>query len=147
MNLTHIGRVFCVGSAFQETSLKIPIVSNVDEKLGKDVKEVSPVSTSKDAHSIDMTVNTFSSLPTQPVPPPRHYSNENINLQPIMPTFVTKTQKACFPSSVKSFTIASLQQYTNSFSQENLIGEGMIGSVYRAELPDGKVRGVTDLSF
>jgi hypothetical protein len=37
------------------------------------------------------------------------------------------------------YTVASLQQYTNSFSQENLIGEGTLGSVYRAELPDGKV--------
>jgi hypothetical protein len=44
------------------------------------------------------------------------------------------------PTFAKSFTIASLQQYTNSFSQENLIGGGMLGTVYRAELPDGKVR-------
>lgn len=43
-------------------------------------------------------------------------------------------------TSVKHFTVASLQQYTNSFSQENLIGNGMLGSVYRAALPDGKVR-------
>lgn len=42
-------------------------------------------------------------------------------------------------SSIKMYTVASLQQYTNSFSQENLIGEGTLGSVYRAELPDGKV--------
>ncbi|KAL4626985.1 hypothetical protein ACB092_05G135100 [Castanea dentata] len=33
-----------------------------------------------------------------------------------------------------------LQQHTNSFSHENFIGEGMLGSVYRGELPDGKVR-------
>jgi hypothetical protein len=44
------------------------------------------------------------------------------------------------PTFAKSFTIASLQQYTNSFSQENLIGGGMLGTVYRAELPGGKVR-------
>jgi serine/threonine protein kinase len=46
---------------------------------------------------------------------------------------------------VKSFTIASLQQYTNSFSQENLIGGGTLGSVYRAQLPDGKLLAVKKL--
>lgn len=129
--------IFLVYPAFQETSLKIPTVSNVDQKQVKGVKEVAM---SKDAHSIDMTRTAVSSMSTQPAPPPRHFSNENITLKPIMPTVVTKTHKSTIPSSVKSFTIVSLQQYTNSFSQENLIGEGMIGSVYKAELPDGKVR-------
>ncbi|PPD85727.1 hypothetical protein GOBAR_DD17332 [Gossypium barbadense] len=45
----------------------------------------------------------------------------------------------------RSFTIAALQQYTNSFSQENLLGGGMLGSVYRAELPDGKLLAVKKL--
>lgn len=49
------------------------------------------------------------------------------------------TERKIMTSSVKMYTVASLQQYTNSFSQENLIGEGTLGSVYRAELPDGKV--------
>ncbi|KAL2932216.1 Protein STRUBBELIG-RECEPTOR FAMILY 3 [Bienertia sinuspersici] len=93
-----------------------------------------------------MTVAAANSISAKPVPPPRHYSNENITLKPIMPILVTKTQKSTFPSSVKSFTIASLQQYTDSFSEENLIGEGMIGSVYRAELPDGKLIAVKKLN-
>ncbi|XP_052620745.1 protein STRUBBELIG-RECEPTOR FAMILY 3 isoform X1 [Lactuca sativa] len=42
-------------------------------------------------------------------------------------------------NSPKSFSIASLQQYTNSFSQENLIGRGVLGPVYKAQLPNGKV--------
>ncbi|KAK9068811.1 hypothetical protein SSX86_012927 [Deinandra increscens subsp. villosa] len=45
----------------------------------------------------------------------------------------------------RSFSISSLQQYTNSFSQENLIGRGMLGTVYRAQLPDGKVLAVKKL--
>ncbi|PHU12296.1 Protein STRUBBELIG-RECEPTOR FAMILY 3 [Capsicum chinense] len=48
-------------------------------------------------------------------------------------------------TSVKSYTIASLQQYTNSFSQDNLIGSGMLGTVYRAELPNGKLLAVKKL--
>ncbi|XP_026422237.1 protein STRUBBELIG-RECEPTOR FAMILY 3-like [Papaver somniferum] len=58
-------------------------------------------------------------------------------------TRVSPVAKALnLPPSVRSFTIASLQQYTNSFSQENFIGQGMLGSVYKAELPDGKVLAV-----
>ncbi|RWR90731.1 protein STRUBBELIG-RECEPTOR FAMILY 3 isoform X1 [Cinnamomum micranthum f. kanehirae] len=44
-----------------------------------------------------------------------------------------------------SFTVGSLQQYTNSFASENLIGVGMLGSVYRAELPDGQLLAVKKL--
>ncbi|XXG59764.1 hypothetical protein AAC387_Pa04g1789 [Persea americana] len=44
-----------------------------------------------------------------------------------------------------SFTVGSLQQYTNSFAPENLIGVGMLGSVFRAELPDGQLLAVKKL--
>jgi len=58
----------------------------------------------------------------------------------VNPASTTKsTERQVMTSSVKIYTVASLQQYTNSFSQENRIGEGTLGSVYRAELPDGKV--------
>lgn len=36
-------------------------------------------------------------------------------------------------SSVKSFSVAILQQYTNSFSEENLIKECSFGKLYLAE--------------
>ncbi|KAJ7946927.1 Kinase [Quillaja saponaria] len=49
------------------------------------------------------------------------------------------------PSSIEVYTVASLQQYTNSFSQEHCIGEGTLGSVYRAELPDGKLLAVKNM--
>ncbi|BBH00842.1 STRUBBELIG-receptor family 3 [Prunus dulcis] len=39
----------------------------------------------------------------------------------------------------------SLLRYTNSFSEENFIGAGMLGSVYRAKLPDQKVLAVKKL--
>lgn len=42
------------------------------------------------------------------------------------------------PITVTSYTVASLQSATNSFSQEFLIGEGSLGRVYRAEFPNGK---------
>ncbi|XP_057961551.1 protein STRUBBELIG-RECEPTOR FAMILY 8 isoform X2 [Malania oleifera] len=42
------------------------------------------------------------------------------------------------PITATSYTVASLQTSTNSFSQEFLIGEGSLGRVYRAEFPNGK---------
>ncbi|XP_010423291.1 PREDICTED: protein STRUBBELIG-RECEPTOR FAMILY 2 [Camelina sativa] len=43
-----------------------------------------------------------------------------------------------YPSFAKLFSAAELQLATNSFSEENLLGEGPLGSVYRAILPDGQ---------
>lgn len=43
------------------------------------------------------------------------------------------------PITATSYSVAALQTATNSFSQENLIGEGSLGRVYRAEFPNGKV--------
>ncbi|KAL2483255.1 Protein STRUBBELIG-RECEPTOR FAMILY 3 [Forsythia ovata] len=59
---------------------------------------------------------------------------------------VAKSSTRQIPAtSVKAYTIASLQQYTNSFSQENLIGGGMLGNVYKAQLPDGRLLAVKKL--
>ncbi|PKI61572.1 hypothetical protein CRG98_018068 [Punica granatum] len=44
-------------------------------------------------------------------------------------------------NTVARYDIASLQLVTNSFSQVNFIGEGTLGSVYRGELPNGKLSG------
>lgn len=48
--------------------------------------------------------------------------------------------KGRLPARTKLYTVAELQSATNSFSEENLLGEGSLGSVYRAEFPDGQVQ-------
>ena len=53
--------------------------------------------------------------------------------------FPAPAQKLSPPTSVTSFSVGSLQQYTNSFSQENILRDSMLGRVYYAKLPDGKV--------
>ncbi|KAK7400503.1 hypothetical protein VNO78_11712 [Psophocarpus tetragonolobus] len=84
--------------------------------------------------------------PLQPAPP--HYlpiiPGENLIINRPISTKVTERQ--IMTNSMEVYTVASLQQYTNSFSQENYIGEGMIGPVYRAELPDGKLLAVRKLN-
>jgi hypothetical protein len=42
-------------------------------------------------------------------------------------------------TSATSFSVATLQQYTNSFGEESLIRESRLGKVYLAEFPEGKV--------
>ncbi|KAL1222871.1 Protein STRUBBELIG [Cardamine amara subsp. amara] len=74
--------------------------------------------------------------------PPRHFQSND----------AASKRAAHFPpglnssSSATVFTIASLQQYTNSFSEENVIGEGLLGNVYRAVFPHGKFLAVKKLS-
>ncbi|KAJ8761246.1 hypothetical protein K2173_001302 [Erythroxylum novogranatense] len=46
------------------------------------------------------------------------------------------------PITATSYTVASLQTATNSFSQEFLIGEGSLGRVYKAEFLNGKIMAV-----
>ncbi|KAG6754619.1 hypothetical protein POTOM_040411 [Populus tomentosa] len=46
------------------------------------------------------------------------------------------------PITATSYTVASLQTATNSFSQEFIIGEGSLGRVYRGDFPHGKIMAV-----
>lgn len=46
------------------------------------------------------------------------------------------------PITATCYSVATLQTATNSFSQENLVGEGSLGRVYRAEFPSGKIMAV-----
>ncbi|KAB5512798.1 hypothetical protein DKX38_029826 [Salix brachista] len=110
----------------------------------------------RDDHLIDMSRLDTDFMPPPPPPPPPPPTPppppppvENVIVKPYVPPAVSsgkpsrKTQTTL--TSAKSFTIASLQQYTNSFSQENFIGGGMLGSVYRAQLPNGKLLAVKKL--
>ena len=49
------------------------------------------------------------------------------------------TRKCEFAMNAKVYTLAELQLATSSFCEENLLGEGSLGSVYKAEFPDGQV--------
>ncbi|MBA0840180.1 hypothetical protein Goarm_002781, partial [Gossypium armourianum] len=75
----------------------------------------------------------------------RHQKNHEINKGEVNgPGRSSRGRDSC-SLDVTAFTIASLQQYTNSFAEENFIGEGMLGGVYRAELPDGKLLAIKKL--
>ncbi|XP_061363048.1 protein STRUBBELIG-RECEPTOR FAMILY 3-like [Gastrolobium bilobum] len=92
-------------------------------------------------------INTGGGSKLSPLQPPPHslptIPGEKVIINPAIGTKVTERQVKT--SSIKVYTVSSLQQYTNSFSQENCIGEGTLGPVYRAELPDGKLLAVRKL--
>lgn len=109
-----------------------------NDEQDRNVQRMSAVPKRRDSHVVDMSpLNPF----LMPPPPPPPFPVERVIVKPIVPTEVNTVKPSTrnLTISAKSFTIALLQQYTNSFSQDNLIGAGMLGSVYRAQLPDGKV--------
>ncbi|XP_019159617.1 PREDICTED: protein STRUBBELIG-RECEPTOR FAMILY 3-like [Ipomoea nil] len=87
----------------------------------------------KDSHEINITRFDIDAMPPPPPPPAPTETVANPPTRRLPPT------------SVNAYTIASLQQYTNSFSHDNLIGTGTLGTVYKAELPRGKLLAVKKL--
>ncbi|XP_020208173.1 protein STRUBBELIG-RECEPTOR FAMILY 2 [Cajanus cajan] len=52
-----------------------------------------------------------------------------------------------FTGRTKVYTVAEVQLVTNSFHEDNLLGEGSLGPVYRAEFPDNKVLAVKNINM
>ncbi|KAE9593882.1 putative protein kinase RLK-Pelle-LRR-V family [Lupinus albus] len=48
---------------------------------------------------------------------------------------------------MKVYTVVELQLATNRFNEGNLLGEGSLGPVYRAEFPDGKILAVKNINM
>ncbi|KAL5097432.1 hypothetical protein RYX36_001759 [Vicia faba] len=67
--------------------------------------------------------------------------SENVTMDR-MPVKSGSVRQMRSPITSTSYTVASLQSATNSFSQEFIIGEGSLGRVYRAEFPNGKIMAV-----
>lgn len=135
---------------------KVPLVSNLVPFPRKEEVNVDRMSDVPKAehHEIDMAGFDYDSmLPPPPPPPPSPppllsppapppVPFEDVTVNPIVPAEsipVNPSSRPLPPTTVRSYSIASLQQYTNSFSQDNLIGGGMLGNVYTAQLPNGKV--------
>ncbi|XP_060210374.1 protein STRUBBELIG-RECEPTOR FAMILY 2 isoform X1 [Lycium barbarum] len=55
------------------------------------------------------------------------------------------SRKCKIPICAKLYTVAELQLATSNFSPVNLLGEGTLGSVYRADFPDGQILAVKNI--
>lgn len=125
-----------------------PTMTSLEAKQDKSANRKNAFKKQED-HRIDITwvdsSGTDSSV--RPPPPPAFplLPSERIIADPILPLINPSGRTIDSVNSVKTFFIASLQQYTDSFSQENLVGKGMLGTVYKAKLPNGKLLAVKKL--
>lgn len=85
-------------------------------------------------------LDTSLSMNLRPPPAERHKSFDEDDSSTVRkPIVAAKKAAVVVPSNVKTYTVADLQVATNSFSVDNLLGEGTFGRVYRAQFNDGKV--------
>jgi len=83
-------------------------------------------------------LDTSLSMNLRPPPSERHKSFDDDDSTMRKP-IVAKKAAVVVPSNVNTYTVSDLQVATNSFSVDNLLGEGTFGRVYRAQFEDGKV--------
>ncbi|CAA3016326.1 STRUBBELIG-RECEPTOR FAMILY 3-like isoform X1 [Olea europaea subsp. europaea] len=121
-----------------------PKEGDLQQSVGGSKRKTAVLNQKKD-HSLDITSLDYAQLP-QPAHPLPLLPAERIAANPIFSPLTSREHASNRVDSVKFFSIASLQQYTKSFSPENLIGEGTLGTVYKAELPGGKVLAVKKLN-
>ncbi|XP_074301899.1 protein STRUBBELIG-RECEPTOR FAMILY 6-like [Silene latifolia] len=112
----------------------VPVPSN-------DVPELKSVHSSSSINTT--TLDPVATINLKPPPLDRHksFDDEDFSNKPL----VIKVARPV-PDNVKSYSVADLQMATDSFSTENLIGEGSIGRVYRAHFDDGKILAVKKIN-
>ncbi|KAF6163187.1 hypothetical protein GIB67_025051 [Kingdonia uniflora] len=128
---------------FQRTKEVPKIISKEADTISKDENRINirtgAILKPKEKQEKDLT---FTAPPLLP-------SFENVIVNPTVPTKITAGKSSANPpnppTSMRYFTVASLQQCTNSFAQVNRMGGCMLGSVYRGELSDGKLLAIYKL--
>ncbi|KAJ1700695.1 hypothetical protein LUZ63_000474 [Rhynchospora breviuscula] len=118
----------------------------LDLEIGRTIpavpKREAALSDKKNSYTIDMDNSTDEFImPPPPPPPPSTPPPPPPPPPPPAPVReVANTSTSTVPAtSATSFSVASLQQYTRSFSEDNLIRESRLGRVYLAELPEGEL--------
>jgi hypothetical protein len=72
-------------------------------------------------------------------PPAKIERNQSFDDDDFANKPVAKKSNAA-PVEATVYSVADLQMATDSFNEDNLVGEGAFGSVYKAHFNDGKVR-------
>ncbi|KAL6883361.1 hypothetical protein ACP4OV_010775 [Aristida adscensionis] len=106
-----------------------------------EVKDMKPI---QEATTIE--VESLPSAATVNLKPPLKIErNQSFDDDDIANKPVAKKSNAT-PVKATVYSVADLQMATDSFSMDNLVGEGTFGRVYRAQFSDGKVRAVKKLN-
>ncbi|XP_042392659.1 protein STRUBBELIG-RECEPTOR FAMILY 7-like [Zingiber officinale] len=125
--------------------------NSIEENLGQDRLYAHLDSDRVKVYVAEKEMNRTSSifdiekLPSLPPPSlkPHHY--ESFDEDDCSSKLITKKVDV---TSIKStiYSVADLQIATDSFSEDNLIGEGTFGRVFKAEFDDGKILAVKKLN-
>ncbi|KAK6130386.1 hypothetical protein DH2020_035891 [Rehmannia glutinosa] len=75
----------------------------------------------------------------------RKRTNRSTQSLPALPPHIEADLYYCFETSWKNFTLSDLEEATDNFSHENLIGEGGYSEVYKGHLEDGQLIAVKRL--
>ncbi|KAG9137637.1 hypothetical protein Leryth_011381 [Lithospermum erythrorhizon] len=106
----------------------------------QEVQEFKSVQTASSTKTFE--VPAALNLKPPPVDRNKSFDDNDVTAKPIIPAKKINTASI----NALSYSIADLQIATDSFSGENLIGEGSIGRVYRAQFNDGKVLAVKKIN-
>ncbi|KAI3727394.1 hypothetical protein L1987_67208 [Smallanthus sonchifolius] len=99
--------------------------------------ELKSVEASSKAFEIPSAIN----LKPPPVERHKSFDDDDFSAKPVVPKKISVA-----PTNAISYSIADLQMATDSFSADNLIGEGSTGRVFRAQFEDGKVVAVKKIN-
>ncbi|GJW72734.1 protein STRUBBELIG-receptor family 2, partial [Tanacetum coccineum] len=104
-----------------------------------------PISMAKDCSSIAIEESPEVSVISSPTTGLRHVPSVRTKVVRVnrRRSFAKKSR---VPIGAKLYTVAELELTTNNFGRSNFLGEGSIGTVYKAEFPDGQVFAVKCIS-
>lgn len=105
-----------------------------------ETSDIKPIQTSISMDNDQKSVKLPSPVSLKPPPADRLKSFDEDD------SFTNPIMKKPGPITATSFSVADLQMATDSFSMENLVGEGSIGRVYKAQFDDGKVLAVKKIN-
>ncbi|KAI0498892.1 hypothetical protein KFK09_019790 [Dendrobium nobile] len=115
-----------------------PFASLASNEL-KSIHIASAVDTAMFKSATDET--TFQPTSASLKPPPTDRKNRSYDEDEFSKSMPVKKAKSVLIRKTM-YSVADLQVATNSFSVDNLIGEGSLGRVYKAQFTDGKVLAV-----
>ncbi|XP_071712176.1 protein STRUBBELIG-RECEPTOR FAMILY 6-like [Rutidosis leptorrhynchoides] len=118
-----------------------PFASLASQPQGaQEIKSVQASSMASNTKPFEIS----SAINLKPPPLERHKSfddDDDFTAKPVVPKKVSVA-----PTNTKTYSIADLQIATDSFSADNLVGEGSTGRVFRAQFDDGKVVAVKKIN-
>ncbi|KAI3521283.1 hypothetical protein L1887_10744 [Cichorium endivia] len=105
------------------------------------VQEMKSVHASSTANTKAFEIPSTINLKPPPMERNKSFDDEDYTAKPVVPKKVRVA-----PTNATSYSIADLQIATDSFSADNLVGEGSTGRVFRAQFEDGKVLAVKKIN-